>query len=215
MDSVVQRYPSQQDYCDTEAYRSWLGSWSPPRHCHVDLWTHSDQQYHASTLDMTPRQRGVSIITTRMPFHLLDSLNMGSAPCVDVGCGYNWFKRSYPNIWGVDPHNAQHRDEELTSAWYERNWRQWAHAFSCNAMHFHHHSEIPAQVAKVRGILRPGGTAVVALNRARIRDSSGDGYDEHVLYGDLARTPGLTRMVWIDTPEDCYMDGNTWLWLTA
>jgi hypothetical protein len=149
---------------------------------------------------------------TRLVYHLLDSLDMGTLDCVDIGCGHNVFRGHYGGLYGVDPHNKSHRDAQLTPDWYRVNHGKWSHAFSCNAIHFHDQTEVVNQIAKVRDILRPGGTAVIALNRARIQDFTRH-YDPELLYDTLGKTPGLTRMAWIDEPKEASMDGNVWLWL--
>jgi hypothetical protein len=155
----------------------------------------------------TPRHQMQERHGTRLVYHLLDSLAIGDRRCVDIGCGHN----PHTALWGVDPHHP-HRDELLTPEWYRDNWGQWPHAFTCNAIHFCDQWAIAEQVAKVRGILRPGGTAVIAINRASIADCTPN-YDADRLYRDLAQTPGMTRMVWFDQPQDAWMDGNVWIWL--
>ncbi len=81
-------------------------------------------------------------------------------------------------------------------------------------MHFWPQHEVADYVSKVRGILKPGGTAVVALNRARIKDRSPD-YQDSILKDNLLKVDGVYRFVWIDSPEDSGMDGNVWLWIKA
>jgi hypothetical protein len=80
-------------------------------------------------------------------------------------------------------------------------------------MHFCDQDELPNQIAKVRGILAQGGTAVVTINRQRVAERTSS-YDVDRLYDTLCNTPGLTRMVWIEEPQDAPMDGNVWIWLT-
>lgn len=152
--------------------------------------------------------------TTRLPFYLLDSLEIGDLPCVDVGCGHNWFQRFYPRIWGVDPGHARYRDELLTPEWWISNWGRWPRAFSICAMHFFDQDTISREVLKVRGLLSPGGRAMVAISRARVGEQS-TRYDPERLCRTLADLPGLARMVWFDRPLDASMDGNVWLWFTA
>jgi hypothetical protein len=200
---MIERYDSYQAYCATPGYQRWLAQWRPPAgdiawaDCEDDLYRHH-----------TPRYLMQERHDTRLAYHLLDSLDRGDQRCVDIGCGHN----PHRDLWGVDPHNERHRDELLTPEWYRDNWGQWPYAFSCNAMHFCDQSEIAHNIAKVRGILRPGGTAMVAINRARIRDLTRD-YDQERLRQDLAQTPGMTRMVWFERPSDASMDGNVWIWL--
>ena len=199
---MIERYDSHQAYCATAAYQSWRRQWRPPagdinwQDCEADL-------RHG----LTPRHRIQERHGTRLAYHLLDSLGIGDLRCVDIGCGH----KPHPHLWGVDPHAPQ-RDEPLTPEWWIANWGQWPRAYSCNAMHFCDQDTIAQNVAKVRGILRPQGRAVIAINRARIAERTRD-YDEHGLYEALAQTPGMTRMVWFVAPANGPMDGNVWIWL--
>ena len=204
----MEHYTDLQAFCATRDYQQWLNSWTPPRE--MDCWVDTEAQLR----DLTPRYQLTSVVSTRVPFYLLDSLGIGPDRCVDIGCGHNWFRRFYPRMWGVDPLNDQHRDEELTPEWYLPNWGQWPRAFSINALHFCDQAEIPNQIAKVRGLLSPGGQAVVTLNRRRIEERTAQ-YSAPDLEQSLQAIPGLTRMVWLDQPRDAYMDGNVWLWLSA
>ena len=204
---MIERYGTHDDYCATPAYQRWLATWEPPRG--DIIWVDHEQEIRGHT----PRHQMQERHGTRLAYHLLDTLGIGDRRCVDIGCGDNVFKRTYPGLWGVDPHNERHRDELLTPEWYTHNWGQWAHAFTCNAIHFCDQDTIVHNIAKVRGILRPGGTAVITINRARIRDFTGPDYDPERLYHTLGQTPGITRMVWMDEPQEAAMDGNTWIWI--
>lgn len=206
---MIERYDSYAHYCATDTYQQWLRDWRTPDHLRVDIWEDTIGGLSTDGARIqTPREYGLVRAASRLPFHLLDSLDMGDRACVDIGCGLNWFKSTYPHMWGVDPHNEPHRDELWTPDWYRVNWGKWAHAFTLNAIHFCDQDTIALNIAKVRGILRPGGTAMVAINRARI-----EGHEEARLWETLVQTPGMTRMVWIDRPGDAFMDGNVWLWL--
>jgi hypothetical protein len=200
---MIERYSTHADYCATPAYQQWLATWEPPE---GDInWRDCEHDY---SIDHTPRHQMQERHGTRLAYHLVDTLGIGDQRCVDIGCGHNPF----PGLWGVDPHNETHRDELLTPEWYIPNWGQWAHAFSCNAMHFCDQATMAHNVAKVRGILRPAGTAVMAINRARIEERTLD-YDPDRLLRTLGQTPGMTRMVWFDQPPDAGMDGNVWIWI--
>ena len=210
---MIERYRHLTDYTATSQYQGWLAQWEPPAATAVEQWVDTEWvPFLDGDRIQTPRQWWLTRVCTRVPFHLLDSLEIGEQACVDIGCGLNWFKRTWPRMWGVDPHNAAHRDEPWTPEWYVANWGQWPRAWTCNAIHFCDQHTIALNISKVRGILRPGGRAVIAINRARIQERTHD-YDEHGLYETLCRTPGLTRMVWLDEPQDAGLDGNVWLWL--
>ena len=214
----MEHYTDYSAFCRTDSYQQWLTGWTQPADSGVDRWRHSTQhlggeEFPSSSRPWsTPRQDDLTRSSTRIPFYLLDSLGIGSLPCVDIGCGFNWFKGFYPTIWGVDPRNERHRDELLTPEWYVPNWGRWDRAFSCNAMHFCDQDTIAQNIGKVRGILKPSGRACMAINRVHIQERT-QHYSEARLREDLETTPGMTRMVWIDDPADAGMDGNVWIWL--
>ena len=206
----MERYQDHRAFCQTDSYQQWLQGWQAPiAHLEVDCWYDNEQNlWH----DMTPRQSYLSRAATRLPFYLLDSLQIGGLPCVDIGCGENWFQQFYPTIWGVDPRHETHRDELLTPEWWIPNWGRWDRAFSCCALHFGDPIQVAQNIGKVRGLLRPGGRALITLNRARIQDATPT-YSETVLQEALLGCPGLTRMVWFESPQEACMDGNVWLWM--
>jgi hypothetical protein len=210
-------------FCTTVSYQHWLKAWQPPSHAAHVRWIDHELEiftkvprldHELEIFTKVPRAAGLTSWTTRMAFYLLDSLEIGDRSCVDVGCGENWFKRSYPSVWGVDPLLPQHRDEELTPEWWIPNWGKWHRAFAINSMHFCTVGDVAQQMGKMRGILAPGGKAIVTLNRQRIKDITPD-YSETLLYDILCPLPGLTRMVWLDQPIDSCIDGNVWLWFTG
>ena len=211
----MEHHPSLTAFCASDSYQQWLAGWPEPRHSAVDHWMDSEE-HRRIIWAHTPRQWLTRRWSTRLPFYLLDTLEIGSLACVDIGCGDNWFRQFYPSIWGVDPypHGEAHRNELLTPEWWVPNWGRWPRAFSCNAMHFCDQATIADNILKVRGLLSPGGRAVVTLNRARIQERT-PVYSESALRDTLEALPGLTRMVWMDTPQDATFDGNVWLWLEA
>ena len=211
----IDEYPSLAHYCAGPEYQKWLTEWQPPSEAKVDVWQDDEgsiRRYFGHPEHNTPRQYGLTRYATRLAFYHLDTLQINDLPCVDIGCGYNWFKRFYPSIWGVDPDNDSYRDEKLTQEWYRYNWGKWPRLFSFNAIHFDKQQNIARNIALARGLLSSGGRALIGMNQARIKDHSPN-YDPAQLKQTLQQTPGLQRMVWIHKPRDAAMDGNLWLWL--
>lgn len=208
----MERYRDHRAFCSTDSYQQWRRGWQIPESIRpqVDRWMDTEQDLW--TQGPTPRQTHLSRAATRLPFYLLDSLQIGGLPCVDIGCGHNWFQQSYPSIRGVDPHYETDRDEPLTPAWYSQNQGRWRRAFSINALHFADPIHVAQHIGQVHTCLARGGRAMVALNRARIQEHTA-AYSAAVLQETLLGCPGLTRMVWFESPVDAYMDGNVWLWI--
>jgi hypothetical protein len=212
----IEQYPDLRAFCQTDSYQQWLQGWQATiAHPGVDCWYDNEQDMIGDWFRahrQTPRQKYLSRDATRLPFYLLDSLQIGGLPCVDIGCGRNWFQQFYPTIWGVDPHSEPYRNEPLTPAWYSQNQGRWARAFSCCALHFADPIQVAQNIGRVRGILGTAGRAVVTLNRARIQEHTA-AYSDAVLQETLLGCPGLTRMVWVESPQEAYLDGNVWLWI--
>ena len=210
----VETYPDLAAFCGRADYQQWLSQWRPP--AGVELWRdHELDRWDwglRPPITPTPRQRDLTRRATRLPFHLLESLEIRDLACVDIGCGHNWFRAHHPRVWGVDPHHEQHRDEELTPAWWWQNRHRWPRAFAINSLHFCPQQEVAGQVSLVLSLLEPGGRALVALNRARIEERTPH-YQAELMRDQLSQIAAVTRMVWIHSPHDAAMDGNLWLWL--
>jgi hypothetical protein len=210
MSVQVTKFSTHQDYCKTEVYQNWLKGWTPPSSLKIDKWC--DSEMDLFSLARTPREYYANKCATRLAFHLIDQLNIDTKKTVDVGCGGNFFKKIYPNIWGVDM-NGSAFDEKLTPDWYIDNWGKWSHAFAINSMHFFPQQQIPEQVKKIIGILQPNGTAFITLNRQRIKDFSDDQYNENKLLNDLQDIDKVTRIIWFNEPKEAFMEGNVWLFI--
>ena len=90
----TEQYPDLETFCQTESYKNWLSQWSPRDNTKVDRWFD-----HVGKFDYyTARQREASRSSTRLPFYLIDSIEVKDLDCVDIGCGPNFFKSFYKNI---------------------------------------------------------------------------------------------------------------------
>lgn len=213
MPCQIETHQTQQDYCQTPAYRKWVSNWKPKDNT-IDVWADTeDAIYWNPEGDSTPRERIYQRRSTRLPYHFLEELGIDDKkPTVDIGCGYNMFSRVYPFIWGVDPnHPSAH--EKLDQNWWTQNLEQWNTAFAINSMHFVSQSQIPNQLEKMVSILQPYGKAFVALNRGRIKAHTGNDYNALKLQEDIHHMSNVTRIIWIEKPEEEGLDGNVWIWL--
>ena len=209
----AEKFSSLEEYCNTTQYQKWLAQWKEPPG--IDQWRDNEDGINrdwGTHYEITPRQHTATRYSTRIPFHLIDSLGIGQENTVDIGCGANWFAKIYPNVFGVDPHGIE-KDELLTPDWWVNNWNKWPHAFAINSMHFFTQSQIIPQLEKVVGILKPDGTALVTLNRQRIKDCTDTDYNEKNLLTDLENYNKITRLLWIDYPHCASLDGNIWIYL--
>ena len=209
----IEHYPDQQTFCHTQSYITWKQNWQPSHNIAVDYWIDVEQDLYTQRY-LTPREMGLTRYTTRLPFYLIDSLNIADHSCVDIGCGYNWFRQIYPSIWGVDLAGVAHNtkaNEILNLEWWQDNRNRWSRVFSICSLHFCSQDQILNQLDQVIQILKPNGCAVITLNRARIQERTPQ-YQVDTLRETLQSAQHLTRMVWLDSPTDAGWDGNVWLW---
>jgi hypothetical protein len=206
----MEKYASIKEYCKTLEYQTWQNQWQPPVNDITwfneedDLW----DTYH------THRQKIWNKCASRIPFYLLDTIEPGTNRCVDIGCGGNFLNQHNLNVWGVDCTNntSTIQDEELTLTWYDDNYEKWSKAISMNAIHFYPVQEIGESLSNIENILTPGGTGVVTLNRGKIEKCS-DTYTDELLIEQISTISTVTRVVWFDSPEESYLDGNVWIWI--
>ena len=212
----VETYTTQKDYCETDQYKSWLTKWTPVDSS-VDVWldtAHEIYFFQWGERQITPREFISKRFSSRLIFHLLEQLGVTTKQKkVDIGCGSNCFSKIYPMVWCVDPNHEDKRHEKLTPEWWIHNWGKWPIAFAINSLHFVKQTEVKSQLEKVNGILLDKGKALITLNRARIKERTGDDYSESKLFTDLQNIKNIERLIWIDTPEEEGLDGNIWIFL--
>ena len=203
----MEKYASIKEYCKTLEYQTWQNQWQPPVNDITwfneedDLW----DTYH------THRQKIWNKCASRIPFYLLDTINIGTNRCVDIGCGGNFLSKNNPHIWGVDKGSSA-QNEELTSTWYVDNCEKWSKVISINAIHFRSVQKIGESLSKIESILTSGGSGVVTMNRFRIEEYS-DIYTDELLKEQISTISTVTRVVWFDEPKDSHLDGNVWVWI--
>lgn len=74
---------------------------------------------------------------------------------LDVGCGYNLFKKYLPNLYGIDPAN-DNADEVVSIENYITN-KKYDVILCLGSINFGQQSTIELQIEKVIKLLRPGG----------------------------------------------------------
>jgi hypothetical protein len=115
-------------------------------------------------------------VFSAVPFYYLEQLDMQSNLVYDLGCGWNQFKKYYPNIVGVDPGGITEYcradvDTSVDDA-YLRNFQgQLDAVFSICALHFISMQDIRRRVIDFFNILKPGKRGFLSLNAARMLDA--------------------------------------------
>jgi hypothetical protein len=209
----LENYSTIGEFCHTTEYQTWQNQWQPP--VNDVIWFNERHDLQKLLVWNTPREYHWNRTASRIPYYLLDSINIDTEKCVDIGCGDNFLSWHNSHIWGVDTHSPK-QHEELTSTWYADNSEKWSKVISINAIHFCPVQKIGESLSKIESILTSGGSGVVAINRARIKELSNlstGTYTDEVLIEQIRTISSVTRIVWLDEPKDSPLDGNVWVWI--
>jgi hypothetical protein len=208
----MEKYASIKEFCLTDEYQTWQNQWHPP--VNDVVWGNGEAaKYSHNQWYPTQREELWHRTASRIPFYLLDTINIGTNRCVDIGCGGNFLSKNNPHIWGID-RNTPTQHEELTPTWYDDNYEKWSKAISICAMHFCPVQMIGESLSNMENILTSGGTGVVTLNRRKIEImTSPNTYTDELLIEQISTISTITRVVWLDTPHISGLDGNVWIWI--
>lgn len=128
---------------------------------------------------MTPRQRMATRISTVVSFYYLNYLLEAKPEVIyDIGCGLNWFKKYIPNVIGIGNEPIDNQlyfgdiHGQFDEKFVEDNIEKFESVFSIDAIHFVSLTKMQDQIKGIIDILKPGGRAYVALNVARLIDST-------------------------------------------
>ena len=208
MTVLIEKFQNHKQYCKSKKYKDWLTSWTPP--VQIKEWVdHEVEIFNYKT----PRHRLHTSISTRLIFHLLDSIGIGKQKSIDIGCGTNFVAKYYDHVHGVDPYFPEYRNNSLTPDWFINNWQKWPLCFAINSMHFVPQSEIVNNINKISGLLTNKGKAIVTINRKMINEFTGRSYNSEELFDKLKTCNNLKHMLWFDNPKHADIDGNVWLYL--
>ena len=114
-------------------------------------------------------------VCSAIPFYYIDWLQESKPRYVyDLGCGWNMFKKYYPNIIGIDPEPKQSKHyyadiHDFVDADYIAGHREhFDSVFSICALHFIPLSEIRKRVLDFASMIKPGGQGWLSLNATRM-----------------------------------------------
>jgi hypothetical protein len=208
----MEKYASIKEFCLTDEYQTWQNQWHPP--VNDVVWGNGEAaKYSHNQWYPTQREELWHRTASRIPFYLLDTINIGTNRCVDIGCGGNFLSKNNPHIWGID-RNTPTQHEELTPTWYDDNYEKWSKAISICAMHFCPVQMIGESLSNMENILTSGGTGVVTLNRGKIEIMTPpNAYTDELLIEQISTISTITRVVWFDIPHSSGLDGNVWIWI--
>lgn len=102
--------------------------------------------------------------------NITTDLNLEGGKIYDLGCGWNWFKNYYPDIWGIgeeDPASAYYFGDEydvVDDAYIYEHQDAFKCFIAVNSLHFHPINQISEIVENGLSMLEPGGRALITCN---------------------------------------------------
>jgi hypothetical protein len=172
----------------------------------------------------TPRHRAATTTQTyfsAIPFYYIEWLQeINPEKIYDLGCGWNIFKKYYPNIIGVGAEipqgsgfNADIHDR-VDDDYIRGHQEYFESVFSICALHYIPLNEIKKCVSNFASMIKPGGRGWLSLNVARMLERDpflGDGdtiFIENYCKEQLATVPSLVLLEIDLTVMNEYIDGN-------
>ena len=146
---------------------------------------------------------------TLLPFFFIDKFitkDKDPEQVIDIGCGVNFYKQFYPNVYGVDPHDygPNTRDSNLDSDWYQRHYNKCKKIISTNALHFIDVKYLKHRIDQFKKLLTPDGVGYMSLNYARIEgDKNVDKINEILGQNNFVFVLNFSQH-----KSECALDGN-------
>lgn len=133
---------------------------------------------------ITPRQMIGSYSTRDFSaciFYYIDFLlETNPQQIVDLGCGWNIFKKYIPTVIGIgaeNPHSPQYYADQhdyVDNVFVQGHQDQFESVFSICSLHFHPLQELSKVINDFYSMIKPGGRGFLALNLQRMIDESND-----------------------------------------
>lgn len=183
-----------------------------------------DKQHFFERAHMTPRQRAAITIQTyfsAIPFYYIEWLQeINPEKICDLGCGWNIFKKYYPNIIGVGAENPESPSfnadihDYVDDDYVLGHQEYFESIFSICALHFIPLSDIRKRVLDFASMIKPGGRGWLSLNVMVMVEKDPEFKDKDTLFIEkyckeqLSDLPNLVSLDIDLTYLDEYMDGN-------
>lgn len=119
---------------------------------------------------LTPRQRqGTSSFSATIFYYIDYILRDNPDHIIDLGCGWNIFKKYIPQIHGID-WVSDYSDSVafIDGKFIYEHQNYYKHAMSINAFHYKPLNSIKQIVNDFLSILKPSGKGLLTLNTARM-----------------------------------------------
>lgn len=169
--------------------------------------------------EFTPRLQSWFRIATMQPCYYIDLLYENNPSCIyDIGCGINWFKQFYPNIYGIGG-EIEGRGEyfgDERGRWgegLESKLTNIEAMFAMLSLHFRSVDKIRTLIEEVISTLAINGRAYLSFNSRQIIKFTNKKITtiEVVKYlrYDLAKIESVRWLVVdMDSSYDSSLDGN-------
>ena len=151
--------------------------------CKTDLYKTLQNEYDVVVFDKnsdmvsqkTPRQMWAdpnpkTYFSATIFYYLEELFSTNPETVYDIGCGWNIFKKYYPNIIGIgaepDDSDFYYADihDYVDEIYIQGHQSHFDCFFSINALHFRPLSEVKLLMEELVSILTPGGSAFVTMN---------------------------------------------------
>jgi len=148
-------------------------------------WYSPERYYQGTGTEIvcpTPRQDFANPVPIKrkcsaIAFYYIDWLQQAKPNQVyDLGCGWNFFKKYYPNIIGVsaEPPTSQYFYADIhdfvDDVYISQHQEYFESVFSICALHFIPLSDIKNRVLDFSSMIKPGGRGWLSMNAARMID---------------------------------------------
>jgi hypothetical protein len=190
------------------------------KYCHVIFDKFFENRIDNRRLRSTPRQIYAypESMISAVPWYYLDYLD-SSQTMVDLGCGMNFFKPFFANLWGIGAEDQPDqffgdKHDFVDDDFYRGHVAAFDSVFSINALHFNPIENIRHIATKFSAMLKPGGRGFLALNAKRMLEKSGlekVNVDELESWLRIQFEDFPTKILVFDVDLsvlDAYMDGN-------
>ena len=190
-----------------------------------DVVYFNSQDFFNKQFETTPRQKAASTTSqtwfSAIPFYYIEWLQeINPEKIHDLGCGWNIFKKYYPNIIGVGAENPDNESffadihDFVDDAYILGHQEYFESVYSICALHFIPLSDIRKRVLDFASMIKHGGRGWLSLNAARMVERDPKFKDKDTLFIEqyckkqLATVPSLVLLEIDLTVSDEYIDGN-------
>jgi hypothetical protein len=146
----------------------------------------SFEKYYEHTWERmsTTRQQMSLRYISLAPWYYLQYLDW-STTVYDLGCGFNLFKKYFPDLIGISAEQDQDQffadvKDFVDDEFYKNHQQHYQSVFSIDALHFHPLEDLRHIAESFSAMIAPGGTGFLALSYAKMQERSSLFDWEHV-----------------------------------